>query len=94
MAYRFEWDTEKARANQAKHSLGFNDAQRIFEDPFAIDWLDDREDYGEDRFAALGMVDGRLLFVAYTMPDDTTVRIISARKARPNEKRRYHESQT
>jgi uncharacterized protein len=94
MAYRFEWDPEKHRANRAKHSLDFSDAQRIFDDPLAIDWLDDREDYGKDRFAALGMVDGRLLFVAYTMPDDATVRIISARKARPNEQRRYHESQT
>jgi uncharacterized protein len=94
MAYRFEWDPAKARANRAKHIVDLNDAQRIFHDPLMIDWIDDRHNYGEDRFAALGMVEGRLLHVAFTMPDDTTVRIISARKAMPNEKRRYHESQT
>jgi putative transcriptional regulator len=58
MSYRFEWDVEKARANWAKHRVDFNDAQRIFDDPFAIDWIDDRENYGEERFAALGIVEG------------------------------------
>lgn len=94
MAYKFDWDPEKARANRAKHTVDFSDAQRVFDDPLAIDWIDDREDYGEVRFAILGMVGGRLLFVAFTMPDDSTVRIISARRAMPNEKRRYHKSQT
>jgi uncharacterized DUF497 family protein len=46
--------------------------------------------YGEDRFVILGMVDGRLLFVAYTIRNDT-IRIISARGAEPHEKRKYHE---
>ena len=71
-----------------------SDAQRAFDDPFAIDWLDDRENYGEHRFITLGMVDGRLLHVTFTTPDDRTIRIISARRARPNEKRKYHEGQT
>lgn len=63
MAYKFDWDPEKARANRAKHTVDFSDAQRVFDDPLAIDWIDDREDYGEVRFAILGMVGGRLLFV-------------------------------
>lgn len=94
MAFKFEWDPDKARVNRAKHNVEFSDAQRALDDPFVVDWLDDRENYGEDRFLSLGMVEGRLLVVAYTMPDENTVRIISARRARPNEKRRYHESQT
>jgi putative transcriptional regulator len=36
----------------------------VFKDPFALDWLDRSEDYGEDRFAVVGMVEGPLLFVA------------------------------
>ena len=40
--------------------------------------------------AILGMVDGRILYVAYTMRNDT-IRIISARAAEPYERRRYHE---
>jgi uncharacterized DUF497 family protein len=39
-------------------------AQGVFKDPFAIEWLDDREAYGEDRFVIIGMVDDRLLYVA------------------------------
>ncbi len=59
-------------------------------DPFSIEWFDDREPYGEDRFAIIGMVEGRLLYVAYTMRGDV-IRIISARGAEPYERRRYHE---
>jgi uncharacterized DUF497 family protein len=63
----FEWDDAKAADNLAKHGVPFEDARAIFKDPFAIDWFDDREDYGEERYAIIGMVDNRLLFVAYTM---------------------------
>jgi uncharacterized protein len=55
--------------------------------------LDDRQDYGEDRYAIIGMVEDRLLFVAYTMRDDA-IRIISARAAEPFERRDYHEQNT
>jgi uncharacterized DUF497 family protein len=58
--------------------------------PFAIDRLDNREDYGEGPLHYLGMFDGHLLFVAYTTRNDT-IRIISARGAEPHEKRKYHE---
>jgi uncharacterized DUF497 family protein len=44
------------------------------------------------RFSAIGLVDGRMLFVVYTMREDV-VRIISARGAEPHEKRKYHEIQ-
>ena len=93
MPYQFEWDSKKARANTTKHGVEFRDAQRVFQDPFSIEWEDDREDYGEERRIRLGIVQGRLLFVVYTMLDEETVRIISARKARPNERRKYHEGQ-
>ena len=86
----FEWDEAKAAENYAKHGVSFETARRVFEDVFATERLDDREDYGEERFIILGMVDGRVLFVVYTLRDNT-VRIISARGAEPNERRRYHE---
>ena len=70
--------------------LGRRVVQKVFTDPCAIERLDDREDYGENRFNIIGMVDGRLLFVAYTLRDDT-IRIISARGAEPHERRRYHD---
>lgn len=65
-------------------------AREAFLDAFAIEWLDYRRDADEPRFAMLGMVEHRLLFVAYTMRGDR-IRIISARKAEPHERRRYHE---
>jgi uncharacterized DUF497 family protein len=89
----FEWDEAKAVENYAKHGVSFETAIRVFDDPFAIERLDDREDYGEDRQSILGMVDGRLLYVAYTVREDIT-RIISARGAEPYERRQYHEDNT
>jgi hypothetical protein len=71
----------------------FEAARMAFRDPFALDWLDQSEDYGEDRFALVGKSEGRLLcllFVAYTMRGES-IRIISARLAEPFERKRYHE---
>ena len=53
----------------------------------------DREHYGEDRYSILGMVDGRLLYVASTVGEGV-IRIISARGAEPYERRQYHEDNT
>ena len=65
-------------------------AKDVFKDPFAIEWLDDREDHGEDRYVIIGTVNNRLLFVAYSMRGEA-IRIISARGAEPHERRQYHE---
>jgi uncharacterized protein len=89
----FEWDDAKAAENYAKHSVSFETAIRVFDDAFAIERMDDRAEYGEDRYSILGMVDGRLLYVAYTMRGDV-IRIISARGAEPYEKKQYHEDNT
>ena len=90
MSESFEWDEAKAVENYAKHGVSFEQAREAFDDPFAIDFVDDREDYGEHRLILLGMVESRLLVVAHTLRGDT-VRIISAREAEPHERRRYHE---
>ena len=60
---RFEWDEAKADANLAKHGVSFADAAGVFEDLSRIEWLDDREDYGEDRFVTVGHVQGREVVV-------------------------------
>lgn len=52
--------------------------------------LDDLDATDELRFSAIGLVDGRMLFVTYTVRDDV-VRIISARGAEQHEKKKYHE---
>jgi uncharacterized protein len=43
----FEWDDEKTTSNAAKHGVTFEQACSVFRDPFAIELLDDREDYNE-----------------------------------------------
>jgi uncharacterized protein len=87
---QFEWDDNKAAINLADHGVTFEMARHVFKDPFGIDQPDDRFDYGEDRANVIGMVNGRILFVAYTMRE-TRIRIISARGAEPHEHRQYHE---
>lgn len=86
---QFQWDDLKAAANLAKHGVSFEAARESFKDPFALEWTDDGE-HGEERSVMLAALEGRILFVAYTMRGDST-RIISARFALPFERRKYHE---
>jgi uncharacterized DUF497 family protein len=79
----------KDEANRRKHGIDFRTAAKVFLDPFIVEF-DDRDTANELRFNALGLVDGRMLLVTYTMRGDV-VRIISARGAEPDEKRKYHE---
>ena len=85
----FEWDPVKARANLRKHDVSFLAAVRIFDGP-TMERPDDREDYGEERIAVLGMVNGKVLHVVYTWRGEAR-RIISARKAKADERRVYGE---
>jgi hypothetical protein len=85
----FEWDAAKEQANRKKHGVDFRTAARVFLDPYVIEF----DNFGaadELRFNAIGLVDGRMLFVSSTMRG-AVVRIISARGAEPHEKRKYHE---
>ena len=89
MELEFEWRHAKAEINRQTHGVSFELAATIFRDPFAVEFLDDREDYGEERFVIIGMAEGEvLLFVAYTERDDR-IRIISARRATRHEQDHY-----
>lgn len=52
---RFEWSDAKARANLIDHKVSFDVAKLVFDDPRSLEEIDDRFDYGEDRFNAIGM---------------------------------------
>ncbi len=86
----FEWDDAKASQNLANHGVSFEAGRLAFDDAFAVVREDRRHDYGEERFILLGMAQERLLAVSYAMRGER-IRIISARFAEPQEKRRYHE---
>jgi uncharacterized protein len=86
----FEWDERKNEANIDKHGFDFADVYRIFNLPMAVE-LDERIDYGEDRLIGTGILDGRIVVVIYTEPDQETVRIISLRKALTYERKKYEQ---
>jgi len=86
----FEWDERKNRANIDKHGFDFADAYQIFDLPMVVE-LDERYDYGEDRLVGIGMLDGRVVVLVYTEPNEGTVRIISLRKALSHERKRYEQ---
>jgi len=89
MKLEFEWHKAKAKDNFRRHGVSFDLAVTVFQDPFAIERLDDREDHGEERFLMIGMAEGKvLLFVAYTERDER-IRIISARRATQYEQDDY-----
>lgn len=76
----FEWDENKNAENIRKHGLDFNDARLLFDAPMLVD-IDSREDYGETRFIGVGFLKNFAVTIVFTQPNETTVRIISLRKA-------------
>ena len=90
----FEYDSAKAASNVLKHGVSFELATRVFFDPFRIEAHDQSENYGEDRWATIGMVDYGVLYVVYTVRDGDTIRLISARKANEKERKHYHQANT
>jgi uncharacterized protein len=86
----FEWNKSKAKGNFDKHGVSFEVARKVFKDPFAVEFPDDREDYDEERLVIIGMVDRQVPFVAY-VERKGVVRIISARRATKYEQEIYLE---
>ena len=83
----FEWDARKAASNLRKHGIDFADAATVLYDELAVTAADEERD--EEQFVTIGMdALGRLLVVVYTWRGDR-VRLISARRATPLERRQY-----
>ncbi len=87
---KFEWDELKNQENLRKHGLSFSDAREVFNVPMLID-LDDRFDYGEDRWVGIGILKFRFVVIVYTEPDTETIRIISLPKAYKYERKAYEQ---
>ncbi|HEY7496636.1 MAG TPA: BrnT family toxin [Candidatus Tectomicrobia bacterium] len=88
MNLEFEWDDAKATENYARHGVSFELAKKVFNDPFAVERIDDRRDYGEERYIIIGLADREILFVAYTEREER-IRLISARRAIRHEQDDY-----
>ncbi len=87
---RIEFDPAKDDINRAKHGMSL-DAAANFDWDTALEREDDRYDYGEIRFVAIGLIDFRLCVLAFTEgSDEESVRIISLRPAEKQEARYYY----
>ena len=88
---RLEWDAAKNRANIRKHGFDFAEAEEMFRGALLVR-PDTREDYGERRWIGIGMVQGRVAFVAFAERPNDTIRIISLRKADHEERKEYEKA--
>jgi len=89
---KFDWDPAKAASNLRKHGVSFEDAELVFYDSGRVEAYDGREDYGEDRWATIGLAYSAVLYVVYTVRHEETIRLISARKANADERKQYREA--
>jgi uncharacterized DUF497 family protein len=91
---RFAWDEKKSRRNLAKHKVSFETATLVFDDPHAISRPDRIED-GEQRWQTLGLAGGTVVLLVahayYEEEGEEVIRIISARKATPRERKMYEQ---
>jgi len=85
----FEWDETKARINLKKHRVSFLTGSAIFLNK-RLERIDDRKEYGEIRWIALGRVGSEVYRVVFTWRGEALIRIISAQKASKDEREIYY----
>ena len=82
---RFEWDENKNEENIRKHGIDFTDVYKIFNGAMIVN-LDERVDYGEDRYIGVGLLKSTIAIVVFIEFDcDDIIRFISARRANKHE---------
>lgn len=86
---QFTWDEAKRQSNLRKHGFDFIDAAAVFAGDI-VTIVDDRFEYGEQRFVTLGLLRGHVVLMIHTEEDDL-VRIISMRKATTYEEQAYYQ---
>jgi uncharacterized DUF497 family protein len=88
----FEWDPRKDSTNRRKHGVGFTEASTVFDDPLSITIADPDHAAVEERSVIVGMSSRRnLLIVVHTIREGR-IRLISARSATNDERRKYEET--
>ncbi len=90
---KLEWHKNKADSNQHKHGLSFEVAAMVFLDANRLEAQDTRTDYGENRWKTVGVVQGNVLCVIYTIRNGDTIRLISGRYANAKERQQYDQAQ-
>ncbi|MCB9140140.1 MAG: BrnT family toxin [Caldilineaceae bacterium] len=77
MVANFEWDEKKNHENQEKHGVGFEEAQRAFQDPYRLIIQDSLHSETEDRWFCVGDIGTGIVTVRFTMRA-STIRIFGA----------------
>lgn len=91
MELEFEWNEDKRTEVIKTRGVDFLYAAQIFDNPTLIN-RDNRKDYGEERYIALGHVNEEYFIIVYTPIEDNVFRLITAWKAGRNGEKRYKES--
>lgn len=90
-AFEFERDAEKAKLNERRHEIGFQEAETVFDDPHARVAYDPDHSLAEHRLILIGHSSrNRHLLVSFTERQGR-IRIIGARKATRKEREGYEE---
>lgn len=89
MDLEFDWDPDKNERNFSKHGVSFDQATDVFDDPLRIEFVSLRGHMSEVRKLVIGSRGEDVLAVIFTDRGNTK-RIISARRASRNERRKYH----
>ncbi|HEV7798047.1 MAG TPA: BrnT family toxin [Pyrinomonadaceae bacterium] len=93
MSYRFEWDDDKARSNQIKHGISFDEAATVFRDSLGRIFDDEVHSMTEKREIIIGhSIRDRLLLICFAELPEEMIRIISARLPTRKERKDYEEA--
>ena len=87
---KYTWGEGKNKVNRQKHGVDFADVPAMFDLPL-VTFLDQKKEYGEDRWVGIGWLADMLAVVVFTELSGDTIRIISARKANRYEQNIYTE---
>lgn len=90
---KFQWDNNKNEINVKKHKISFEEARKVFFDPFHLSMYDPDHSDNEKRWLTMGLCEGTLVVVVIhtyrTNDNEEHIRLISARKATSHERKQY-----
>jgi len=88
----FEYDENKSNINKAKHGIDFQEAQKLWQDPYSFE-IPSLQSKDEDRFLILGQIDSKN-YTAIITQRDANIRIISVKRSRKKETQLYESIRT
>jgi uncharacterized DUF497 family protein len=86
---QFEWDRQKEKRNRRKHGVSFDEAVTVFYDPLSATFDDPDHSFGEHRLITIGFSSHGRLFVVSHMERGNAIRIVNARPATAQERKRH-----